>query len=145
MSSHIMGRAGFEPAKPKQQIYSLPTLTTCIPTLINGADQDRTDEPPACKAGALPTELRPHSTFSFGITLVRSWEECATPNWSIYDTSLTKPHILNDNKYSCYLFEQWRDIGCSRFTFRPKIEYIRLKILIISNMLVTPETNLLPT
>ena len=27
-----MGKVGFEPTKPKQQIYSLPTLTTCIPT-----------------------------------------------------------------------------------------------------------------
>ena len=27
-----VGRVGFEPTKPRQQIYSLPTLTTCIPT-----------------------------------------------------------------------------------------------------------------
>ena len=27
---------------------------------IGGAYRDRTDDPPACKAGALPAELKPH-------------------------------------------------------------------------------------
>ena len=30
-----MGRDGFEPSKPKQQIYSLPVLTTYLPTQVS--------------------------------------------------------------------------------------------------------------
>lgn len=30
----LVDRVGFEPTKPKQQIYSLPDLTTCIPILM---------------------------------------------------------------------------------------------------------------
>ena len=36
-------------------------LTSFCDTITGGGDnRDRTDEPPACKAGALPAELYPH-------------------------------------------------------------------------------------
>ena len=76
---------GFEPPNPKERIYSPPRLATSLPLQENGAgDRSRTHDllitsqllyqlsytgmiwwrmtgsnrrPPACKAGALPTEL----------------------------------------------------------------------------------------
>lgn len=37
-----MGRGGFEPPKPKQQIYSLPVLTTYLPSHNGSGTRART-------------------------------------------------------------------------------------------------------
>ena len=58
-----MGREGFEPSKPKQQIYSLPPLTTREPPriLFNKCIafcQIRTDDPEITSHVLWPAELR---------------------------------------------------------------------------------------
>ena len=59
-----MGREGFEPSKPKQQIYSLPPLTTREPPRVIlfriAFCQIRTDDPEITSHVLWPAELRRH-------------------------------------------------------------------------------------
>ncbi len=54
-----MGREGFEPSKPKQQIYSLPPLTAREPphVTMKADNRIRTDDPEITSHVLWPAEL----------------------------------------------------------------------------------------
>ena len=90
-----MGEGGFEPPKPKQQIYSLPHLTALELSQILRAG-GRTWTPAAdYKSAALPTELHQRVSFLFenAWLLYHDFSGMSTPIYNFFKKFSAARHI----------------------------------------------------
>ena len=94
------------------QFYSSYWLRPAVAFRLGGDDGARTREPPACKAGALPTELHPHvsppSRFS-----QKPWKLNNELTWTLFSflvVSLLRNFFRNIRYFvSTYLCQHCRD------------------------------------
>ena len=75
----LVGRGGFEPPNPKEQIYSLPRLATSLPSHTWCRKKESNPQPTDYKSVALPIELFRH----------KKW-------WTLWDSNLRPPACKAD-------------------------------------------------